>query len=92
MHSNRFVGGFFVVTLALFLFFEGTASFAQQLPPEVARWGYDDTVFFNGQVVSMDDKSTSTQVGNTYQAIAVKGDKIMMLGSDAEAVFSFPRS
>jgi predicted amidohydrolase YtcJ len=84
MNSDRLVGGFFMVTLALFLFFEGAASFAQQLPPEVARWGYADTVFVNGKVVSMDDKSTSTQVGNTYQAIAVKGDKIMKLGSDAQ--------
>ena len=75
MSSDRWVGGYFVVTLALFLFFEGTASFAQQLPPEVARWGYADTLFVNGKVVSMDDKSTSTQVGSIYQAIAFKDDR-----------------
>ena len=84
MNTYRFFSGYFMVTLALFLFFEGTASFAQQLPPEVARWGYADTLFVNGKVVSMDDKSSSTQVGSIYQAIAVKGDKIMKLGSDAE--------
>ena len=35
----------------------------------------------NGKVVSMDDASRSTDVGNTYQAIAVKEDKIMKLGT-----------
>ena len=57
---------------------------AQQLPPEVEEMGYADTVFLNGKVVSMDDASTSTDVGNIYQAIAVKGDKIMKLGTNQE--------
>ena len=57
---------------------------AQQLPPEVAQWGYADTLFVNGKVVSMDDASTSTQVGNVYQAIAVKEDKIVKLGTNAQ--------
>ena len=55
-----------------------------QLPPEVAKMGYADTLFVNGKIVSMDDASTSTEVGNVYQAIAVKGDKIMKLGSNSE--------
>ncbi|MDA2935256.1 amidohydrolase family protein, partial [Acidobacteria bacterium AH-259-D05] len=54
---------------------------AQELPPEVARYGYADTVFINGKVVSMDDKSNSTRVGNVYQAVAVKGDQIVKLGT-----------
>ena len=84
MSNDRWVNGYCMATLALFLLVEGTASFAQQLPPEVARWGYADTIFVNGKVVSMDDKSPSTQVGSIYQAIAVKGDRIMKLGSDAQ--------
>jgi len=65
------------------LLFQATDSLAQ-LPPEVARYGYADTIFINGKVVSMDDKSTSTRVGNIYQAIAVKGDKIVKLGTSGE--------
>ena len=84
MSNDRWVNGYCMATLALFLLVEGTASFGQQLPPEVARWGYADTIFVNGKVVSMDDKSPSTQVGSIYQAIAVKGDRIMKLGSDAQ--------
>jgi predicted amidohydrolase YtcJ len=54
---------------------------AQQLPPDVARMGYADTIFINGKVVSMDDTSRSTEVGTTYEALAVKGDTIMKLGT-----------
>ncbi|MCZ6485805.1 MAG: amidohydrolase family protein, partial [Acidobacteria bacterium] len=55
-----------------------------QLPPEVASYGYADTIFFNGKVVSMDDTSNSTDVGNVYEGIAVKGTKIMKLGTNEE--------
>jgi hypothetical protein len=54
---------------------------AQVLPPEVEDMGYADTVFLNGKVVSMEDASSSTEVGRVYQAIAVKRDKIMKLGT-----------
>ncbi len=69
--------------MVVFFLVAGTDSLAQ-LPPEVASFGYADTIFVNGKIVSMDDKSTSTQVGSIYQAIAVKGDKIMKLGRDQE--------
>ena len=59
-------------------------SYAQQLPPEVEQMGYADTIFINGKIVSMDDASISTEVGNIYEALAVKGNKIMKLGSSAE--------
>lgn len=77
---------FFVVVLALAvgLSFSVSLPLAQQLPPEVEEMGYADTVFVNGKVVSMDDASTSTEVGNIYQAIAVKRDTIMKLGTDQE--------
>ncbi len=84
MSRSLMMSRYCVVVMAVLLFFPVIGSFAQQLPPEVARWGYADTLFINGKVVSMDDKSTSTGVGNIYQAIAVKGDKIMKLGSSAE--------
>ena len=69
--------------LALLLLFQLSSAFGQ-LAPEVAQLGYADTIFVNGKVVSMDDKSRSTSVGNIYQAIAVKGDKIMKLGTNEQ--------
>ena len=56
------VACFFAAALFIGLGTDGAQ--AQKLPPEVAQWGYPDTVFVNGKVVSMDDKSTSTQVGS----------------------------
>ena len=55
-----------------------------QLAPEVAAYGYADTLFVNGNVVSMDDTSTSTEVGNVYQGLAVKGTQIVKLGTNQE--------
>lgn len=72
----------FLASLLLFLLQLPNA--VGQLAPEVARVGYADTIFVNGKIVSMDDASTSTDVGNVYQAIAVKRDKIMKLGNAAE--------
>ncbi len=72
--------GVWMAVLVLF----GTSGVLAQLHPDVARSGYADTIFVNGKVVSMDDESTSTEVGTIYQAIAVKGDKIMKLGSSQE--------
>ncbi len=57
---------------------------AQQLQREVAQYGYPDTLFVNGKVVSMDDTSRSTEVGNIYQALAVKADRIIKLGTNQE--------
>ncbi len=57
---------------------------AQQLAPEVAQHGYADTIFVNGKVVSMDDTSQSANPGNIYQGMAIKGDRIMKLGTSAQ--------
>ncbi|MEE8161299.1 MAG: hypothetical protein V3T61_06650, partial [Acidobacteriota bacterium] len=62
----------------------GPLSYAQQLPPQVEEMGYADTIFINGKIVSMDDASTSTEVGNIYPALAVKRDIIMKLGTNQE--------
>ena len=70
--------------LVVLLAFYGTELSAQQLPPEVARSGYADTIFINGKVVSMDDASTSTSMGSVYEAVAVKGDRIMKLGTSSQ--------
>ena len=55
-----------------------------QVSPEVAEHGYAETIFVNGKIVSMDDYSASTSAGTVYQAVAVKGEKIIKLGTSAE--------
>jgi adenine deaminase len=57
---------------------------AQQLPEQVARIGYADSVLINGKIVSMDDATTSSEPGRIYEAMAVKGETIMKLGTTAE--------
>ena len=68
----------------LIFFSQAWLPYAQQLPPEVEQMGYADTVFLNGKIVSMDDASNSTDVGNVYEAIAIKNDIIMKLGTSQE--------
>ncbi len=68
----------------LIVFSQVWLGYAQQLPPEVEQYGYADTIFVNGKIVSMDDASNSAQVGNIYQAVAVKQDKIVKLGTNEE--------
>lgn len=55
---------------------------AQQVPPEVAKQGYADQIVVNGKIVSMDDKGYNTNPGRTYEAMAIKGTRIMALGSN----------
>ena len=76
-HSRSYVSLIFHVSVSLLF---GTGILWSQLPPDVAKYGYADTIFVNGKVVSMDDISNSTSPGNIYQGIAVKHDKIMKLG------------
>ena len=56
----------------------------QDLPELVKRQGYADTIFVNGKIVSMDDTSISSEPGSVYQALAIKRDSIMKLGTNAE--------
>ncbi|MBI2820961.1 MAG: amidohydrolase family protein [Acidobacteria bacterium] len=56
---------------------------AQQLPAEAPGYSVADLILVNGKVVSMDDRGTAPNTpGRLYQAIAIKGKKIMALGTD----------
>ena len=69
---------------ALAFLFQGVG-ISQQIPELVAEHGYADMVVTNGKIVSMDDWSiTPDTPGNIYQSMAIKGKKIMALGSDVE--------
>ncbi|MCZ6877072.1 MAG: amidohydrolase family protein [Acidobacteria bacterium] len=72
-----------VLCLSVLLLFQAT-DLSAQLAPEVAQMGYADTIFVNGKVVSLDDTSNSANPGNIYQGMAIKGDRIMKLGTSAQ--------
>ncbi len=58
---------------------------AQQLPPVVGEHGYADMILTDGKIVSMDDRSAvPNSPGHTFEAMAIKGKKIMALGTNAE--------
>ncbi|MEE2840290.1 MAG: hypothetical protein VYC91_07130, partial [Acidobacteriota bacterium] len=58
---------------------------AQQLPDLVAEQGYADLVLVNGKIVSMEDRSiTANSTGRIERAMAIKGKKIMALGTEEE--------
>jgi len=52
------------------------------LPPEVADHGYADLIVVNGKVVSMDDAGVNENPGRIYEAMAVKKDRILALGTN----------
>ena len=70
----------FTPFLLLTLFFP-CLGLSQQIPPLVADMGYADLILVNGKVVTMDDRSTTANSpGNIFEAMAVKGKKVMALG------------
>ena len=75
---------FFLPVLVGVILFASMATAQSQLPELVSRHGYAETIFINGKIVSMDDASTSSDPGNIYQALAVKRDSIMKLGTNEE--------
>ena len=86
MNRRRHTGTFCTTLIAFVLFSSGVSMhlFSMQVPEEIGRMGYADTIFVNGKIVSMDDKTRSTNVGTIYEALAVKGDKIVKLGTAAQ--------
>jgi len=74
----------FLTVLMIVSFHHGLA-FSQQLPELVTKHGYADTILVNGKIVTMDDRSTVPNTpGHIFQAMAIKGDLIMALGSDED--------
>ncbi|MBI2822157.1 MAG: amidohydrolase family protein [Acidobacteria bacterium] len=58
---------------------------AQDRPALVDAVGYADMILVNGKIVSMDDRSAVPDTpGHIYQAMAIKGEKIMALGTNDE--------
>lgn len=64
----------------------GVSVQAQQvsIPAKLAAEAYPDLIIYNGKIVSVDDPSLNDSLGNTYEAMAVRGDRIQFLGTSAE--------
>ena len=62
----------------------GIALWGQQgsVPPELIA--YPETIIYNAKIVSMDDYSLSNSLGKTYEAMAVRDDKVQFLGTTAD--------
>ena len=72
-----------VVLLLIIPFFQ-VLGFSQ-LHPLVAEQGYADSILINGKIVTMDDWSTTPNApGTIVESMAMKGKRIMALGSNEE--------
>ncbi|OFV96691.1 MAG: hypothetical protein A3F68_12450 [Acidobacteria bacterium RIFCSPLOWO2_12_FULL_54_10] len=49
-----------------------------------ATLGYPQTILYNGKIVTMNDTTFTSNVGLTVQAMAVRDNKILAIGSTAE--------
>jgi predicted amidohydrolase YtcJ len=78
----------------LLLLLASASAWAQRTaraPVEIIQ--YPDLIIYNTKVVSMDDAGVNTSVGRTYQAMAILGDRIQFLGSNAQLLaFAGPRT
>jgi len=72
-------------TLLFVLFLPHGLGLAQQIPDLVAEHGYADRILVNGKIVTMDDWSIVPNTpGTIVEAMAIKGKKIMALGTNQE--------
>ena|SRR5579885_2279419 len=55
-----------------------------EVPAPVARYGYADQIVVNGKIVSMDDYGYNANPGHIYAAMALKGNRILALGSNQQ--------
>ncbi|MEE2821651.1 MAG: amidohydrolase family protein [Acidobacteriota bacterium] len=83
--NRRFVNYKILVCLILSVAVATGFGFSQAASDLVDRMGYADIVLLDGKIVTMDDRSIVPNTpGNIVQAMAIKGKKIMALGSNVE--------
>jgi predicted amidohydrolase YtcJ len=68
------------ILLVLFVF--STPCIAQDADTATTL-GYPDTIIYNAKIVTMDDASFTSDPGTITQAMAIRDDKILALGTDA---------
>lgn len=67
------------VSVAIVLWMIAEICVAQSIEPIL---GYPDTIVHNAKIVTMDDASFSTSPGTIAEAMAIRGDIILAVGSD----------
>ena len=70
--------------IGLITLLNSATAWSQQLPLLVARQGYADLILTNGKIATMDNRSNAPNTpGSMVEAMAIKGKRIMALGSNA---------
>src|SRR4051812_29670155 len=60
-------------------------------PAELVQ--YPDLIIYNAKIMKMNDPSLTNAIGDTVQALAVRGDRIQFMGTDAEVMrFAGPQT
>jgi predicted amidohydrolase YtcJ len=73
------------LTLSVFLgLFPATQLLQAQDNPVAAALGYPDMIVYNGKIVTMDDVSFSSDPGTIVQAMAIRNDEILALGTNQQ--------
>ncbi|MBI3896603.1 MAG: amidohydrolase family protein [Acidobacteria bacterium] len=63
--------------------FSGSGGWAQQADI-AAKLGFPQTILYNGKIVTMDSESFGSNPGTIVQAMAIRNDKILATGNNAE--------
>jgi predicted amidohydrolase YtcJ len=82
MAGDNYRRGLFSVIVLLFMISPAVAQQTVTVPVQVVS--YADMVIYNGKVMTMDDASTTQNLGTMGQAMAMRGGKILAVGTDAE--------
>ncbi|MDH3531801.1 MAG: hypothetical protein OEO82_02670 [Gammaproteobacteria bacterium] len=86
MTLSRFTGACAARRLAMLLLIAGSGAMAQtsanSLPAEILR--YADTVYVNAKIVTLDEHEMNADPGTIAEAMAVRDEVILALGSDRE--------
>jgi predicted amidohydrolase YtcJ len=55
-----------------------------QVPVELVS--YPDVIYHNGKIVTMDDPNVNSNIGRTAEAVAIKGERIQFVGTNAQVL------
>ena len=66
------------------LFFSGYLLGQGRVSVDNRLVGYPDMIVYNGKIVTMDDESTTTNLGTIVSAMAIRDDEILAIGGDAD--------
>jgi predicted amidohydrolase YtcJ len=65
-----------ILSMGAIFIWAGISARAQQAPP--------DTILYNAKIITMNDHTPSESIGTTAQAVAIRGNSIVGVGTDAQ--------